>query len=140
MPSTRPSRVRAQSWIAGWWAAGRALVLGAAAMVHFFGPRGWTRPEADPHLLGVLGAWDGRWFPTPALLTAGTLARPETLFVALRLLPLAVRERRSCERGLAVGAVLAPAAALGSFALYLGLTLHDPLAWTHAERAWGRHF
>jgi len=30
--------------------------------------------------------------------------------------------------------------ALGSFALYLGIRLGDPLAWTHAERAWGRRF
>jgi hypothetical protein len=36
--------------------------------------------------------------------------------------------------------VLAPFAALASFAIYLGLRLHDPLAWTHAERAWGRRF
>ena len=43
-------------------------------------------------------------------------------------------------RGLALGAVLAPFAALASFAVYLQLTLHDAFAWTHAERAWGRKF
>jgi hypothetical protein len=61
------------------------------------------------------------------------------LFVTLPLLPLALRERGT-KRGLALGALLAPVAALGSFALYLGLRLGDPLAWTHAERAWGRRF
>jgi hypothetical protein len=40
--------------------------------------------------------------------------------------------------GLALGAVLAPAAALASFPLYLGYVLGDPLAWNHAEQAWGR--
>jgi len=55
-------------------------------------------------------------------------------------LALALRERAPRQRGLALGAVLAPFATLGSFALYLGQTLHDPFAWTHAERAWGRQF
>jgi hypothetical protein len=245
-------RLRTWSWIAGWWAAGRAIVFAATAAVHFLGPRGFTRHEDTTHLFGLLGTWDGRWyrivaahgyllepgrqsdpaffplyplllravhalgvgyvtagllisnlallaalvafgeltralfgarfarratiylaiFPlgfvfsmaypesvvllticlgalaamrgrwvaAAALLAAGTLARPETLFVALPLLPLALHVRRPHERGLALGAALAPLAALGSFALYLGLKLHDPLAWTHAERAWGRRF
>jgi hypothetical protein len=90
--------------------------------------------------LGSLAALNGRWIAAAVLLGAGTLARPETLFVAVPLVPLALRARRSQERGLALGATLAPLAALGSFALYLGLRLHDPLAWTHAERAWGRRF
>src|SRR5581483_183392 len=68
----------------------------------------------------------------------GTLARPEMLFVSLALLPLARAERT--RRGPALGALLAPVAALASFALYLQVHLHDPLAWTHAERAWGRKF
>lgn len=243
------ARVRARSWIVGWWALSRALVLVVAGLVHFLGPAGFTRTDA--HLLGPLGAWDGRWyrivaahgyllepgrqsdpaffplfplllrglhaigvgyltaglaisnlaflgalfaferltrrlfdarfarratvylalFPigyvysmsypeslvllaislaalaalndrwlmAAALLAAGALARPEALFVALPLLPLALRAP-SRGRGAAIGAILAPLAALASFALYLGLRLHDPLAWTHAERAWGRHF
>jgi hypothetical protein len=84
----------------------------------------------------VLAARRDHWGLAAALAAAGTLARPETLFVAL---PLAVLARRSRD-GVAWGAVAAPFAALGSFALYLWRTLHDPLAWTHAERAWGRQF
>ncbi|MEN3342521.1 MAG: hypothetical protein V7644_1925 [Actinomycetota bacterium] len=90
--------------------------------------------------LGALAALRRRWVVAAALLAAGTLARPETLFLTLPLLPLALRVRRPGERGLALGAALAPVAALASFALYLGLALHDPLGWTHAERAWGRRF
>lgn len=85
---------------------------------------------------GVLAARHDRWLTAAALLAAGTLARPETMFVAIPLVPLA----RRAGRGVAWGAVAAPFAALGSFALYLWRTLDDPLAWTHAERAWGRRF
>jgi len=88
----------------------------------------------------ALAALRGRWLTAAALAAAGTLARPETLFVALPFLALALRERGPRARGVALGAVVAPLAALGSFALYLAGTLHDPLAWTHAERAWGRQF
>lgn len=88
--------------------------------------------------LATLAALRRRWGTVAVLTALGTLARPEMLFVSLALLPLARAERE--RRGLAVGALLAPAAALGSFALYLQLHLHDPLAWTHAERAWGRKF
>jgi hypothetical protein len=89
--------------------------------------------------VAALAAMRRRWFVTALVGAIGTLARPEMLFVTLPLLPLALRERGG-RRGLAFGAVLAPVAALGSFALYLGLRLGDPLAWTHAERAWGRRF
>ncbi|HEY8316999.1 MAG TPA: hypothetical protein VIG35_09055, partial [Gaiellaceae bacterium] len=90
--------------------------------------------------LAALAALRGRWLAAALLMAVGSLARPETLFVSIPLGALALRERRPRQRGIAFGAVLAPFAALGSFALYLGLTLHDPLAWTHAERAWGRQF
>jgi hypothetical protein len=84
----------------------------------------------------VLLARRERWIAAALLVAAGTLARPETLFASLPLVALARRSRS----GLAWGAVVAPLAALASFALYLGHTLHDPFAWTHAERAWGRKF
>jgi hypothetical protein len=240
------------TWVVGWWAGSRALVLGTAVLMHVFGPRGLIGHDERGHVLGVLGTWDGRWYRTVAangyllepgrqsdpaffpfyplllralhslrlgyltagvvlsqlaflaalaaferltrelfgaafarrtvvylalfpmgfvfsmaypesvvlcaialaafaalrgrwlaaafLMAVGSLARPETLFVSIPLLALALRERRPRQRGIAFGAVLAPFAALASFALYLGLTLHDPLAWTHAERAWGRQF
>jgi hypothetical protein len=241
-----------RAWIVAWWAGGRLLVLATGGVMHFTGPRALAGEDARSHLLGLLGAWDGRWyrivavhgyllepgrqsdpafFPLYPLLlrlghafgigylaaglvisnvaflgalaafealtrelhgaefarratvyiavfplgfvfsmmypeslvlcaialaalaamrgrwlvtalvaAAGTLARPEMLFVTLPLLPLALRERGAKRRGLAFGALLASVAALASFALYLGLRLGDPLAWTHAERAWGRRF
>jgi hypothetical protein len=244
--------VRANAWIAGWWAASRALVLATAVLMHLVGPRGLIGHDERAHVLGTLGAWDGlwyrtvaangyllqsgrqsdpaffplyplllrvlhglglgyvaagvvlsqvaflgalaafevltrelfgpsfahrtvvylalfpmgfvfslaypesvvlcaivlaavaalrgRWITTAILMALGSLARPETLFISIPLLALALRERVPQRRGPAFGAVLAPFAALGSFALYLALTLHDPLAWTHAERAWGRRF
>jgi hypothetical protein len=250
---TRPRAwARENAWVVGWWATSRALVFGTGAIMHFVGPRGRIGHDEQAHVLGVLGAWDGRWYRTvaesgyllqpgrqsdpaffplyplllravhglgPSYLTAGlvlsqlgflaalvafevltrqlfnpafarrtvvyialfpmgfvfsmtypesivlcaialaavaalrgrwiavailmglgSLARPEMVFVSIPLLALALRERAPQKRGLAFGAVIAPFAALGSFALYLGVTLHDPLAWTHAERAWGRQF
>ena len=243
---------RTAVWITSWWAGSRALVLATAAVMHAVGPRGLIGSDERAHVLGVLGAWDGRWYRTvaangyllepgrqsdpaffpfyplllralhgvglgyvtagvvlsqlaflaalaafelltrelfgeafarrtvvyvalfpmgfvfsmaypesvvlcaialaavaalrarwiaaAALMAVATLARPETLFVSIPLLALALREHDPRRRGLAFGAVLAPFAALGSFALYLAVTLHDPLAWTHAERAWGRQF
>ena len=248
-------RLRPFMWIAGWWLAGRALVVAAAVAVHQLGPAGWIRNLEHAHALGPLVAWDGRWykmvanggyllvpgrqsdpafFPLfPVLLRAGhalglsydaaglvlanagflaalvafhalsqrlvgddmahratiylalfpfgyafsmiypesvvlalialaalaglerrwgwaaacaaaaALARPEGLFVALPLAVIAWQQRPAlspAKRGLAAGAVLAPVAAIGSFSLYLGQTLGDPLAWTQAQRAWGRHF
>ena len=243
-------RVRRRDWILGWWLVGRAVVFGAAALLHVFGPRALAGLDERRHLFGVLGAWDGRWyrlvagygyllepgrqsdpaffpllplclrglrllgigpvtggillanvaflcalyafesltralfderfarratvylsiFPigvvfsmaypeslvllaicvaalaalrghwllVTAVMAAAALARPEALFISLPLAGQALHERR--RRGLAYAAVAAPFAGLASFALYLGWAVHDPLAWTHAERAWGRHF
>lgn len=89
--------------------------------------------------LAALAALRRRWLLVAVITALATLARPEVLFASLALVPLALQERSSA-RGLALGAVLAPVAALASFALYLQLTLHDAFAWTHAERAWGRKF
>jgi len=44
------------------------------------------------------------------------------------------------KRGVALGAAIAPFAALASYPAYLGSVLHDPLAWSQAEHAWGRKF
>ena len=90
--------------------------------------------------LTALAALRRRWLLAAAVAALGTLTRPETLFVSLALLPLALREQRPRERRLALGSVFAPFASLACFALYLGVRLDDPLAWAHAERAWGRRF
>jgi hypothetical protein len=248
-------RLRAFAWIAGWWFAGRAVIVAAAVVVHRFGPTGWIKLVEHSHSLGPLEAWDARWyrmvassgyllvpgrqsdpafFPLfPALLRAGhavglgyttsglvfanagfllalvafyaltktmlgevmahrstaylavfpfgfafsmvypesivlaliafaalaalrgrwgwaaacaaaaALARPEGLFVALPLAALAWQQRHAMSpraRGVALGAVLAPFAAIGSFSLYLWNVIGDPMAWSQAQRAWGRAF
>jgi hypothetical protein len=88
----------------------------------------------------TVAALRSQWIAAGILLAVGSLARPETVFVSIPLAALALREREPERRGVAFGAVIAPFAAVGSFALYLAVTLHDPFAWTHAERAWGRRF
>lgn len=247
--------LRARAWIAGWWIAGRAIILATALVVDAFGPRGFLGSDERAHTFGLLGAWDGHWyqmvasdgyllvpgrqsdpafFPLYPLLlravhtlgagylsaglllsnvallaallafhalsrelvgarlarratvyvavfplgyvfsmvypesvvlgaialagfaalrgrwataalcaAAAALARPEGVFVALPILVTAWQRRHMLsplERGLALGAVVAPAAALASFPAYLDRVLHDPLAWSRAEHAWGRHF
>jgi hypothetical protein len=93
--------------------------------------------------LAALAGLDRRWGWAAGCAAAAALARPEGLFVALPLAVIAWQQRKALSpvsRGLALGAVLAPAAAVGSFSLYLGRTLGDPLAWSQAQQAWGRHF
>ena len=93
--------------------------------------------------LAALAAMRGRWGWAAMCAAAAALARPEGLFVAVPLVALAWQQRKTlsrAERGLALGAVLAPLAAIGSFSLYLGHVLGDPLAWSQAQRAWGREF
>jgi hypothetical protein len=93
--------------------------------------------------LAALAALRGHWGRAAAWASAGALARPEGAFVALPLLAIALgshRRHSPRERGLAVGAAVAPFAVLASFPLYLGFALHDPFAWSKAESRWGRHF
>src|SRR5581483_2088539 len=93
--------------------------------------------------LAGLAALRDRWGLAAVYAAAATLARPEGAFVALPLLAVALRRRRRLSvtgRGLAFGAVAAPAGALASFSLYLDRVTHDPFAWSRAEREWGRHF
>ena len=94
-------------------------------------------------VLGALCALRGRWLLAAAFAGVAALARPEGVFVALPIAAVAwsARDRLSpVRRGLAAGATLAPVAACAAYPLYLGRVLHDPLAWSRAERAWGRHF
>ncbi|HZQ88416.1 MAG TPA: hypothetical protein VFA42_00255 [Gaiellaceae bacterium] len=103
-------------------------------------------PESIVLALIALAALAGlrrRWGWAAVCAAAAALARPEGLFVALPLAVLAWEQRHTLSpraRGLAVGAVLAPAAAIGSFSLYLWRVLGDPMAWSQAQRAWGRAF
>ena len=93
--------------------------------------------------LAALAALHRRWGWAAACAAAAALARPEGLFVALPLAVLAWQQRHVLSaraRGVAIGAILAPLAAIGSFSLYLGTTLGDPMAWSQAQLSWGRRF
>jgi hypothetical protein len=84
-----------------------------------------------------------RWGACAAAAAVAALARPEGVLVALPILGALLPQWRSLrhgERSWAVGAVLAGPAAALSFLLYLGWALHDPLAWSKAQTAWGRSF
>jgi hypothetical protein len=90
-----------------------------------------------------LAALRGRWWLAAVCAGAAALARPEGLFLALPLADIAWQQRQSLSptrRGAALAAVMAPVAAIASYSLYLSTVLHDPLAWSQAERAWGRQF
>jgi hypothetical protein len=91
----------------------------------------------------MLAALRRHWWLAAVCAGAAALARPEGLFLALPLAGVAWAQRESLSpagRGAALAAILAPPAALASYSLYLDRVLHDPLAWTEAERAWGRRF
>jgi hypothetical protein len=90
-----------------------------------------------------LAALRRRWWLATVCAGAAALARPEGLFLVFPLADIAWRQRptlSTAQRGAALAAVLAPVAALMSYSLYLDTILHDPLAWSQAERAWGRQF
>lgn len=93
--------------------------------------------------LAVVAAARRHWTLAAGCAAAASLGRPEGLFVAGPLLALAWRQRHELSpvrRGVAFGASLASAAGLAAYPLYLGGVLHDPTAWSRAERAWGRQF
>src|SRR3954471_12154702 len=93
-------------------------------------------------LAGVLAA-RGHWTASAVAAAIGALARPEGVFVALPLLALTVRRWRSRndgERGRALTAVAAAPAAVAGLALYNWRTFGDPIAFSTAQREWGRWF
>jgi hypothetical protein len=105
-----------------------------------------TYPESVALVLltaAPLAALRRRWWLATLCAGAAALARPEGLFLVFPLADIAWRQQSTLspgQRGAALAAVLAPVAALMSYSLYLGTVLHDPLAWSQAERAWGRQF
>jgi hypothetical protein len=93
--------------------------------------------------LATLAAMRRSWLTAAACASAAALARPEGLFIALPLAVLAWRQRgtlTASARGCALAAIVAPPAVFASFLVYLDRVLHDPLAWSKAQREWGRHF
>jgi len=90
-----------------------------------------------------LAALRRRWWLAALCAGAAALARPEGLFLVFPLAAIVWQQWGGLtppRRGAALAAVLAPPAALASFSLYLANVLHDPFAWSEAERAWGRSF
>lgn len=90
-----------------------------------------------------LAALRRRWWLAALCAGAAALARPEGLFLVLPLAGIAWSQRAELgpvRRGTALAAIVAPAAALVSYSLYLASVLHDPFAWSQAETAWRRNF
>ena len=84
-----------------------------------------------------------RWVACAVDAALAALARPEGALLVLPIAAAAAARWRDAdvdERARATAAVLAAPAAAMSFPLYLGWALHDPLAWTQAQHAWGRSF
>jgi hypothetical protein len=91
----------------------------------------------------TLAALRRHWWLAAVCAATGALARPEGLLLALPLAGIAWTQRHSlssARRGAALAAILAAPAAVASYSLYLDTVLHDPLAWSEAEHAWGRKF
>ena len=91
-------------------------------------------------LAGVFAA-RGHWTAAAVAAAVGALARPEGVFLALPLLTLAVGRWRSLSdggRGRALTAVAAAPAAVAGLAVYHWRTFGDPIAFSTAQREWGR--
>ena len=90
-----------------------------------------------------LHAIRGQWLRCAALAAVAGLARPEGALLALPIAACVIAHRAELsadKRGHGIAAVLAAPAAALSFPLYLGWALHDVLAWSKAQQAWGRSF
>jgi hypothetical protein len=84
-----------------------------------------------------------RWGACAVTAAVAALARPEGILLTLPILGCLVGQWRSLrpeQRGRGIGALFAGPAAAISFPIYLGWALHDPLAWSKAQTAWGRSF
>lgn len=93
--------------------------------------------------LAGLCAVQRRWLGCAVFAAVAGLARPEGALLVLPIGSYAVARWRLLapeERGRAVAAALAAPAAAFSFVLYLAWALHNPFAWSDAQRAWGRSF
>lgn len=92
--------------------------------------------------LAGLFAVRGRWLACAAAAAVATAGRPEGFFLVLPIAAVALHvwpRLSPSERGRAVAAVLAAPAALAGFALYQWLAVGDPLAFSEAQREWGRY-
>jgi dolichol-phosphate mannosyltransferase len=93
-------------------------------------------------LAGVFAA-RGRWAAAAVAAAVGGFARPEAMFLVVPLLVLAARRWRTLgdrDRRRALAAVGAAPAAVAGVALYDWRTFGNALAFSTAQRAWGRWF
>jgi hypothetical protein len=91
---------------------------------------------------GALAA-RGRWLGSAAAAAVAALTRPEALFLVLPLGALAFKAWPSSDgrtRFRALSAVAAAPAAVAGICLYDWRTFGNPLAFSSAQRAWGRRF
>lgn len=91
-------------------------------------------------LTGVLAA-RGRWRGAAVAAAVAGLARPEAIFLVVPVLALVVRRRHRLgdrDRRRSLVAVGAAPAAVAGVALYDWRTFGDALAFSSAQRAWGR--
>lgn len=93
-------------------------------------------------LAGVL-AFRGRWWAAAVAAALGGFARPEAIFLVVPLLALTARRWSSlgdADRGRALAAVGAAPAAVAGVALYDWHMFGNALAFSTAQRSWGRWF
>jgi hypothetical protein len=93
-------------------------------------------------IAGVLAA-RGRWLEAAVAAAVAALTRPEALLLVLPLTALAVRTWPTADsrtRWRMLTAVAAAPAAIAAICLYDWRTFGDPLAFSSAQRAWGRAF
>ena len=99
-------------------------------------------PESLALAAIAIAAWAAlrsRWDASTALTAAATMARPQSVLVAIPIAATAWAGGRRGRPAALVAAVAAPVA-IAAFSLYLWRTVGDASAWTHAEKAWGRSF
>jgi hypothetical protein len=95
--------------------------------------------------IAFAGAFAARrqWLLAGVAAFLAALGRPEGAFLALPLAVLAWRRwplAPAAERARALWATLAAPAAIGGLAVYQWSSVGDPLAFSHAQRMWGRYF
>jgi dolichol-phosphate mannosyltransferase len=91
--------------------------------------------------LGGLFAVRGRWTACAVAAACAALLRPEGVFLVVPIVALVVQRRRELaggDRGRALTAVLAAPIALVAMLFYDWRLVGDPLAFSHAQLAWGR--
>jgi hypothetical protein len=88
-------------------------------------------------VLAISAAFSSRWRQAGLWGALATLTRPHGILIALPLIVLAIRGGTVRQIAMRIVALAPIPAALAGFSLYVAHLTGDPLAWLHAERAWG---